>query len=75
MRIGGMYHLNADILALEMSESESSLITLPSGSVVTLGAAEPDASGLIVVSFGDRRLKLFLVDLEARGELIEQLSA
>ena len=75
MRTGGMYHLNADILALEMSESESSLITLPSGSVVTLAVTEPEASGLIVVSFGGRKVKLFLVDLEARGERIEQLSA
>ena len=72
---GRVYCLVSSILAFESSGAGRHLITVPSGSHVRLTADQPDASGLIPVSFGERKLMLFLVDLEERSEAVAEQPA
>ena len=69
----GVYLLNSSVLALEPGHQRH-LTTLPSGSIVRIAEGNPDASGLIAVSVGERQLQLFLIDLEERAERIAEQS-
>jgi hypothetical protein len=65
-----VYRIKNAVRAVLTENSGSRLTELPAGSVVSLTTMEPDSTGMIVGTSGERTVQVFLNDLEHRAELM-----
>ena len=54
-------------LALDVVDGKQRIVTLPADAIVIVPAGAPDQSGLLKVCWDERSLRMFAVDLSARG--------
>ena len=54
-------------LALDVVDGKQRAVTIPADAIVTVCGDEPDRSGLLKVSWDERSLRMFAVDLSARA--------
>jgi hypothetical protein len=54
-------------VALDVVDGKQRVVTIPSDAIVMVGVGSPDRSGLLKVGWDERSLRMFAVDLSARG--------
>ena len=65
-----LYRIKNAVRAVATEENGSRLTELPAGAVFSLTNLEPDSTGMIEGTSGERTVLLFLNDLEERAELM-----
>ena len=69
------YRLCKETCGVCAVEGKPSLVTLPEGSVVTTAGEPSQVTGMIAVMWGTATVRVFLVDLEERGEIVKSFAA
>ena len=67
MLTGKRFKLGRATLAIDRAGSARRAVTIPSGSIIKVISTPPDTKGIIEVSWEDRRLEMFAVDVDLRG--------
>jgi len=68
----GRYRLHREIHAVVAIDGKPRIDSLPVGSIITVDELNPNGHiGMMVVSWGDRLVKLFAEDIDRRGVHID----
>ena len=66
-----VYRLRKAVLAIEKVEGKAGVISVPEGAVIRVDTnSTPDDARMIAVHWREKRLSIFGVDIEERGEEI-----
>ena len=72
--MAGMFKLREPIVAVRTPSSESlTIFTVPRGAIIKV-MGEPQKSGLVEAVWDERRIAVFIQDVQSRGESVEAAS-
>jgi hypothetical protein len=71
MLIGKRFRLERATVAVNLSDRKRTACTVPAGAIINVLPEPADAQDLVTVLWKERRLQMFVVDIDARGTEIK----
>jgi len=77
MLSGQRFHLVVDTLGIEtFDDADRHSVKVPAGEIITiLSGPRPDDRRMVDVQWGDKKLVMFVEDVQKRGDLVKGKSA
>ncbi|PYT12294.1 MAG: hypothetical protein DMG59_23810 [Acidobacteria bacterium] len=67
------YRLTKDTAAILAADNKQDIVTVPSGGVITIAGVAAD--GMVEALWAGKKIRLFAIDVEQRGELVSSQGA